>query len=313
MQKLTFFLTLTVATLFLGCNRQTIDNSQTINPLLGDISFISKFGQPPTATTDEDMRIKTHLEYVENLLRQKDCSNLTPEHQDKRKKLLDLLHDYWIAGIFPRNYDYKDKRVPCFIDKDGRICAVGFLVEQTAGRQIAEAINDNHKYDKLLAMKNKSVDSWVATSGLTKEECAMIQPEYGGYINNTNYNYISPGYGISSSVLGGVSLSVNAINTIQIGKGAKSKTVPIIGLLTGAGQIALGALNFPDNLGTATNESQKVLSMINIGLGTSSIILSTWNLCANRQKKEKTTAWNLFSFPTTKNKIGLGLSWTKKL
>ena len=179
MRKLTIILTVTVATLFLSCNKQTADNGQTINPLIGDISFVSKFGQQPTATTDEDLRIKTHLEYVEKLLRQKDVSNLTTELQEKRKHLLDLLHDYWTAGIFPRNYDYEDKRVPCFIDKDGRICAVGYLVEQTAGRQTAEQINDNHKYDKLLVMNDRMVDSWLETSGLTKEECAMIQPSYG--------------------------------------------------------------------------------------------------------------------------------------
>lgn len=316
MKQLTIIFTLTVATFFLSCNKQTADNGRTINPIIGDISFVSKFGQQSTATTDEDLRIKTHLEYVENLLRQKDVSNLTAEQKEKRIHLLDLLRDYWTAGIFPRNYDYADKRVPCFIDKDGIICAVGYLVEQTAGRQTAEQINNNHKYEKVLAMNDRTVDSWVATSGLTKEECAMIQPAYG-QPPSYNYNYISPQYGITSSLLGGVNLSLNTINAIQISKGANSKTVPIISLLTGVGSIVYGAVHFKKEIfygmDPTTNESQKTLSMVNIGLGTTTMILSIWNLSANRPQKNKSVAWNIYSFPTADRQLGLGLYLTKKL
>lgn len=85
-------------------------------------------------------------------------------------------------------------------------------------------------------MKDQKIDSWIQTSGLTKEECAMIQPAYGPAPTD---NYISPTYGISSSLLGGLSLSLNTINGIQISKGANSKIVPILGLITGAGQIRL--------------------------------------------------------------------------
>lgn len=316
MNKLTIILSLTLSIFFLSCIKQTANYGQTINPLLGDISFIDKFGHPPTATTDEDLRIKTHLEYVEHLLRQKDVSNLTTEQVEKRSHLLDLLHNYWTAGIFPRNYDYQGQRQPCFIDKDGRICAVGYLVEQTAGRRAAEHINSNHKYDKLLAMNDNSVDSWVRTSGLTKEECAMIQPAYGPP-PSYNYNYISSQYGITSSILGGLNLSLNTINAIQISKGTDNRTVPFISLLTGAGSIIYGAYNFPkevrSGLYAVTNESQKTLSMVNIGLGSTTMILSIWNLSANRQKKNKTAAWNIYSFPTTDRKMGLGLCLTKKL
>ena len=153
---------------------------QTINPIIGDISYVAKFGHQPDASVSEDLRIQTHLAYAENLLRQKDASNLSPEMQQKRAHMLDLLRDYWTAGKFPRNYDYKDQRRPCFIDKDQTICAVGYLVEQTAGRKAAEAINNKFKYEVLMAMNDELVDGWIATSGLTKEECATIQPSYGG-------------------------------------------------------------------------------------------------------------------------------------
>ena len=315
MKSLTIILTISVATLFLSCNRSSVDKSQLVNPILGDISFENKFGHKPDATTDNNLRIITHLEYVENLLRSKDVSNLSAELKTKRNHLLDLLHDYWTNGIFPKNYGFADQRKPCFIDKDGTICAVGYLIEQTTSRQVADDINSKHKYDELLAMNNQTVDKWVLTCGLTKEECAMIQPIYGP-TPVYSYNYISPAYGVSSSIIGGLNLSLNTVNGIQIGKGTMNKTVPIIGLITGAGQIALGSAMFPKEQmtwgGTSyTNESQKTLSMVNIGLGTTTIILSAWNLITNRKPKDKLTAWNIYSFPTQNNNTGMAFSLTR--
>ena len=153
---------------------------QTINPIIGDISFVEKFGELPTDATGEDLRIQTHLAYAENLLRGKDVSHLSADMRQTRTHMLDLLHDYWNRGAFPRNYDYAQTRKPCFIDKNGTICAVGYLVEQTAGREAAEAINDKFKYAFVMEMNDPMVDDWIAMSGLTKEECATIQPDYGG-------------------------------------------------------------------------------------------------------------------------------------
>jgi len=204
MKNSTIIFILAIATLILSYNKSSVDKTQLVNPILGDISYESKFGNEPDATTDNNL-IKTHLEYVENLLRNIDISNLSNELQIKRRHLLNLLHDYWTNGVFPKNYDYAAQRIPCFIDKDGNICAVGYLVEQTTSRQAADEINSKHKYDELLAMNDETVDNWVLTSGLTKEECAMIQPTYGPTPVYT-YNHITPAYGISSSIIGGLNL-----------------------------------------------------------------------------------------------------------
>lgn len=316
MKHLTILLALTVVIGFLSFTWQLRDSGDTINPLLGDRSFVDKFGARPIATTDEDLRISTHLEHVQRMLRAKDVSDLTPELQERRVHLLELLRNYSSAGIFPRNHDHAGKRVPCFIDKDGRICAVGYLIEQTAGRQVAEKINGKHKYDKLLAMNDRSVNEWISASGLSKEECAMIQPTYGPS-PNYNYNYISPAYGISSSVLGGINLSLNAINGVQIGNGSDHNAVAIISLFTGAGSIIYGVGMFPGEYGSGmyatTNESQKALSMVNIGLGTSTLIMGIWNLTKIEKRTKRTVDWNIYSFPTMDAHMGLGLSLSKRL
>jgi hypothetical protein len=307
-------LTIFVLTILASCNRKTNEIEQTVNAVIGDISYIQTFGHQPTKETDETTRIQTHLKYVEKLLRNKVISSLTAKQKENRKKMLDLLNEYWTAGVFPKNFDYPDQRIPCFIDKNGNICAVGYLIEQTESRQVAEEINSKFKYEYLLAMNDPKIDSWVQASGLTKEECAMIQPAYGPAPKD---NYISPSYGISSSLIGGLNLSLNTINGIQTSKGANSKTAPILGLITGAGQITLGALNYPKEQmsmnGILVNESQRNLSLINIGLGTSTLILSSWNLITNRKPKEKTLSWNIYSFPTPTSNLGLGFSLTKRL
>lgn len=302
-----------VVTIFAGCERSSNQIDQTVNAVLGDISFYKAHGIYPHLETDEDLRIKTHLKYVEELLRTREVSHLTAEQKENRLILLDLLNDYWSTGIFPGNYDYSDKRVPCFIDKNGNICAVGYLIEQTAGRQIAEEINEKYKYEYLMAMNDQTIDQWIQSSGLTKEECAMIQPAYGPTPSDS---YVTATYGVSTSVLSGLNISLNTINGIQISRGADRRTVPILGLISGAGQIALGAFNYPKEQtvwgGTFVNPAQRNLSLINIGLGTSTLILSSWNLITNRKPKEKSLTWNLYSFQTTDNNTGLGFSVTKR-
>jgi hypothetical protein len=151
----------------------------SVNEIIGDLSFIHKFGHKPNKETDEVLRIQTHLEFVEELLRNKRITHLTPSQQKNRIQMLDLLHTYWNEGNFPANYDYEGRRISCFIDKEDRICAVGFLIEQTAGRKVAEEINAKFKYSNIMDMQDPLVENWIASSGLTKKECAMIQPTYG--------------------------------------------------------------------------------------------------------------------------------------
>lgn len=292
--------------------REAIKSTQTVNAVIGDVSYNEVYGYAPTAQTNEVVRIQTHLKYVEQLLRNKNVAGLTNEQKVNRHNLLGLLNEYWMAGVFPKNYDYPDQRVPCFIDKHGNICAVGYLIEKTAGREVAEQINTKHQYEHLLAMNDPAIDSWALTSGLTMEELALIQPSYRSYEDK----YISPGNAVSSSVLGGLNLSLTTVNAIQIGRGSTNKKVtPIIGLVTGVGQIVLGAFTFPtreDRFYATGNIAETKLSMFNIGLGTSTIALSTWNLIANRKRKEKSTSYNIYGFPTQDGDMAFGFSFSKR-
>ncbi len=153
-------------------------NQQTVNAILGDVSYVQKFRQTPNENTNEQIRIQTHLEFVESILRIRDVSKMSESLRENRNRMLNLLHDYWIRAEFPVNYDHIGTRVPCFIDQDSRICAVGYLIEETAGRDVAEKINKDFKYSEIFEINDPLVENWIASSGLSKLECAMIQPTY---------------------------------------------------------------------------------------------------------------------------------------
>jgi hypothetical protein len=64
---------------------------------------------------------------------------------------------------------------------------------------------------------------------------------------------------------------------------------------------------------TYINTAERNVSLLNIGLGTTTMLLCGWNLLRDRMPKTKRLAWNVYSFPTQESQVGLGFSLTKKL
>ena len=149
-----------------------------INAILGDLSFIHHYGIPPPPGTDADLRVRTHLEFVHALLSRRDASHLPADLREARRQNLSRLRAYIDAGRFPHNYLYPHENRPCFIDRDERICAVGYLVERSAGRELAERINTEFQSQFLWRMRLPALERWSAGSGLSLLELSMIQPTY---------------------------------------------------------------------------------------------------------------------------------------
>jgi len=290
----------------------------TINPIIGDVSFEKKYGAVPNADTDDNLRISAHLEYAETELRKRDVSKLSAEMRRKRERMLDLLHEYRSAGAFPKNYE-RSERKPCFIDQNGTICAVGYLVEQTAGRPVAEAINSRHQYATIMEMNDRKVDEWIAQSGLSKEECAMIQPQYAPGATQ-NVNNVKPSYAISSTLLMGVNAASTVVNGIQVATGSMRGGALALGIIGGTGQITLGIIGFKkkaDGTGIVRttgygNTSQRNISVVNMALGSLTLGMSIWNIATNRKAMERRSAWDIRSFPDANGKSGMALAFTHK-
>ncbi len=132
-----------------------------------------------------------HLQQTEILLRSRDVSNLSPALKKQRAKNLDILHSYWQRGLFPVN-DLHEGRQPYFIDKYKSYCAVGYLIQQTGADDVAKEIAATQNYSYLEDITHPKLMNWVAHSGLSLEELALIQLPYFGpapcYATEMHYN-----------------------------------------------------------------------------------------------------------------------------
>lgn len=181
--RLLFALTV-IAVSFYSIAFFSSSEKDSINPIIGNASYWSVFGHSPQNETCDSTRISTHLRYAHHLLLENTENLADSEIKNKRFVLLNLLDEYIQRGLFPIN-SAKEERTPCFIDEFGTICAVGYLVEQTAGLALAEHINKNHQYDFIEDMNITELDQWIAQSGFSKREMAMIQPTYANFIKIT--------------------------------------------------------------------------------------------------------------------------------
>ena len=150
------------------------------NHHLGDDAFRKRFGREPTEA-DEALRMRTHFEAVRDLLRTRPATR--PDLEHKRAEILAHFDAYIAKGTTPKN-EHLPWRTPVFIDDAGTICAVGYLIEQTVGRPVAEKIAATSapatSVPRSIAAAMPEVRDWVAASGFTLEELSLIQPGYEG-------------------------------------------------------------------------------------------------------------------------------------
>ncbi len=147
------------------------------NHHLGDDSFLATHARTPGEGDTEKARMKDHLDHIRALLGASPATK--PELAARRAELLGYLDDYIARGITPTNA-HLPWRTPVFIDDNGAICAVGYLIERSVGRALPERIAKEHRFEFLedIVATMPEVRAWVASSGLTLDELASIQPAY---------------------------------------------------------------------------------------------------------------------------------------
>lgn len=156
----------------------TSNNLEPVNAIVGDAGYAAVFGRMPDWRSREQVRIAAHLFYVEQILRARSTDHLTPRQARRRAAALNLLRAYRLDGIFPHNTTHPGQRTPVFIDGDGRICAVGYLIAQTVGREVAESINDRYQFARISEIDAPLLPEWAEQHGFTLRELGMIQPAY---------------------------------------------------------------------------------------------------------------------------------------
>ncbi|HYO70865.1 MAG TPA: hypothetical protein VEU33_32775, partial [Archangium sp.] len=78
----------------------------------------------------------------------------------------------------------------------GRICAVGYLLEQELGREAAGAIAAGYKYAFIREMESPVLTQWASTLGLELEELEMIQPTYSAEPNDEDAEEYGPRFSL---------------------------------------------------------------------------------------------------------------------
>ena len=146
-----------------------------VDRIIGDGSF-NAFS--PMILTDPEVQKQQYSEGLRKilaLLENRDLSGMPAALREQRRQNIERLREYRERGIFPVNIEHPGQLLPCFIDSTGAICAAGYLIEQSAGREFAEAIDREYRYATIAQITSPALDKWIACSGLTRSEIATIQ------------------------------------------------------------------------------------------------------------------------------------------
>lgn len=174
MKRLSFSFSILILTFVWIYHTAATDYSPAINSIIGDISYVKKFGHLPSPDTDRNTRISTHLAYAEKMVRENNTA-YNKEVAQKRRNILDHLHNYRVVGSFP---EQNNSPGVCLFSEGGRTCAICYLVEKSAGRETAENVSKDLKKCKIAGVKSAALTDWIRSSGLTREEVEIIQPSY---------------------------------------------------------------------------------------------------------------------------------------
>lgn len=150
----------------------------------------------PASFKNDTRRIQAHLFNTIQHLRNQPTGHLPAGLQQKRARLLAVLQGYAEAAVFPQNYDFS-YRIPYFIDAHNTACAVGYLIIADGHRALAEMIRKTDNYQYLLDMQYPELNAWVANSGFTAQELALIQP---GYEANVPFSHLTGNSGTDGHV-----------------------------------------------------------------------------------------------------------------
>ncbi len=128
-------------------------------------------------TLSEVERIRAHLGCTVEYLSAQPTDALTDDQAANRAEHINVLSRYAEAGSFPVN-ETSNPFTPIFIDNAGTACAVGHLMIESGSGSLAREISTCENLAYVPEITHPGVLEWVESSGLTLDECALIQPTY---------------------------------------------------------------------------------------------------------------------------------------
>lgn len=97
----------------------------------------------------------------------------TAELAARRAQMLEYLHDYTEAAVFPTD----DAGLPrsVFVDSKGVRCPMAELIFRSGHADLVEAVAREHNEVRLSAVNEGPLLAWMQSSGLTRDEIDLIQ------------------------------------------------------------------------------------------------------------------------------------------
>lgn len=97
----------------------------------------------------------------------------------KRQGQIARLEGYIRRGVYPRNTDFPGEFMPYFVDRKGTPCAVAYLMKRDGESGLVAQVTKANNQVRVMQIPPGPAQDWILHSGLTQEECAMVQPTYG--------------------------------------------------------------------------------------------------------------------------------------
>lgn len=121
-------------------------------------------------------RSRAHYEAVRDELLARPPRDLSEAQLRARKALIATLEAYRERGDFTRNTDFPGARVPYFVDREGRLCAVATLLQASGEGELVNEVarRNNHVWVSELSGEER-FSAWLARVGLTFDEAVRIQ------------------------------------------------------------------------------------------------------------------------------------------
>ncbi|HVH66492.1 MAG TPA: hypothetical protein VM716_01345 [Gemmatimonadales bacterium] len=229
----------------------------------------------PISPDAETARIRAHLAAVERQLRGEDVRVLTASQQAARTRNLDVLHQYWMRGVFPKNTGFPGRRVPYFVDQYGTRCAMAYLIERSGHGDLVARVAATNNNARIRELKtDPELVAWLQQNGLTADEAARIQPSYDGGWGPTTPDASAASIGYKTTT--GVAIGAGAITTaLNLAHTGISPTLTgVLGIAGGVAGLAAGGPNL-DRSG-----SRRTLGFVNAGVGAVSVAFGVYRLAS---------------------------------
>lgn len=94
---------------------------------------------------------------------------------EQRERMIGRLHEYWTRGEFVQNPDPKGGPGNFILDNRGKPCPLASIIIESGRRDLVEEAARTNNNVKIVDLRDGPVIDWILSSGLTQEECILIQ------------------------------------------------------------------------------------------------------------------------------------------